>query len=152
MRSRRFLLVLLAVMLLSGLPAQAASQPVYIQYGDVGRPIGWLQIGLGVTETWAYDNGTIAYFGDKTLDALDALQYEYGLTPSGMFDDETLYLLLDPPYSALDGYEDPLVWIPMYGGIRYHADYRCSDMIDPRQMPVSCAELLGFTPCGRCYQ
>lgn len=152
MRIRRFLLVLLAVMLLSGLPAQAASQPVYIQYGDVGRPIGWLQIGLGVTETWAYDNGTIAYFGDKTLDALDALQYEYGLTPSGMFDDETLYLLLDPPYSALYGYEDPLVWIPMYGGVRYHADYRCSDMIEPRQMPVSCAELLGFTPCGRCYQ
>ena len=137
MRIRRFLLVLLAVMLLSGLPALAASQPVYIQYGDVGRPIGWLQIGLGVTETWAYDNGTIAYFGDKTLDALDALQYEYGLTPSGMFDDETLYLLLDPPYSALYGYEDPLVWIPMYGGVRYHADYRCSDMIEPRQMPVS---------------
>ena len=152
MRIRRFLLVLLAVMLLSGLPAQAASQPVYIQYGDVGRPIGWLQIGLGVTETWAYDNGTIAYFGDKTLDALDALQYEYGLTPSGMFDDETLYLLLDPPYSALDGYEDPLVWIPMYGGIRYHADYRCSDMIEPRQMPASCAEYLGFTPCGKCYR
>ena len=152
MRIRRFLLVLLAVMLLSGHPALAASQPVYIQYGDVGRPIGWLQIGLGVTETWAYDNGTIAYFGDKTLDALDALQYEYGLTPSGMFDDETLYLLLDPPYSALYGYEDPLVWIPMYGGERYHANYWCSGLIEPRQMPVSCAELLGFTPCGRCYQ
>ena len=89
MRICKFLSLLLAIMLLTALPATAAMQPVYIQYGDTGRPIGWLQIGLGLTETWAYDTGSIAYFGDKTLAALDAFQYECGLTPNGMFDDET---------------------------------------------------------------
>ena len=125
---------------------------MYIQYGDTGEPIGWLQDCLGVTERQQYNYGssTIPCFGDKTLAALDALQEEYGLYPSGMFDDETLYLLLDPPYSALDGYDDPLVWIPMYGGERYHANYWCSGLIEPRQMPVSCAEVLDFTPCGKC--
>ena len=152
MRLRKLPVLLLTLILLTGIAL--AEAPVYIQYGDTGEPIAWLQDGLGVTETYCYNysGDTIAYFGDETLDALSALQRDYGLRASGAFDSDTLYLLLDPPYSALDGYDDPLVWIPMYGGTRYHANYWCSGLIEPRQMPASCAEYLGFTPCGRCYR
>ena len=152
MKLRRAFSLLLAMLLLTAVAL--AETPVYIQYGDTGEPIGWLQDCLGVTERQQYNYGdsTIPCFGEETLAALDALQQEYGLSPSRMFDDETLYLLLDPPYSALDGYDDPLVWIPMYGGERYHANYWCSGLIEPRQMPASCAEYLGFTPCGKCYR
>lgn len=152
MRLRKLPVLLLTLLLLTGIAL--AEAPVYIQYGDTGEPIAWLQDGLGVTETYCYNysGDTIAYFGDETLDALSALQRDYGLRASGAFDSDTLYLLLDPPYSALDGYDDPLVWIPMYGGTRYHANYWCSGLIEPRQMPASCAEYLGFTPCGRCYR
>lgn len=152
MRLRKLPVLLLTLLLLTGIAL--AEAPVYIQYGDTGEPIAWLQDGLGVTETYCYNysGDTIAYFGDETLDALSALQRDYGLRASGAFDSDTLYLLLDPPYSALDGYDDPLVWIPMYGGTCYHANYWCSGLIEPRQMPASCAEYLGFTPCGRCYR
>ena len=152
MRLRKLPVLLLTLLLLTGIAL--AEAPVYIQYGDTGEPIAWLQDGLGVTETYCYNysGDTIAYFGDETLDALSALQRDYGLRASGAFDSDTLYLLLDPPYSALDGYDDPLVWIPMYGGTCYHATYWCSGLIEPRQMPASCAEYLGFTPCGRCYR
>ena len=152
MRLRRAIALILAMLLLAA--AALAESPVYIQYGDTGEPIAWLQDCLGVTETYSYNysGDTIAYFGDQTLDAVRALQKEYGLKRSSAFDSNTLYLLLDPPYSALDGYDDPLVWIPMYGGARYHAYYWCSGLIEPRQMPVSCAECLEFTPCKKCYR
>ena len=152
MRLRKLPVLLLTLLLLTGIAL--AEAPVYIQYGDTGEPIAWLQDGLGVTETYCYNysGDTIAYFGDETLDALSALQRDYGLRASGAFDSDTLYLLLDPPYSALDGYDDPLVWIPMYGGTCYHANYWCSGLIEPRQMPATCAEVLGFTPCGKCYR
>ena len=152
MRLRKLPVLLLTLLLLTGIAL--AEAPVYIQYGNTGEPIAWLQDGLGVTETYCYNysGDTIAYFGDETLDALSALQSDYGLRASGALDSDTLYLLLDPPYSALDGYDDPLVWIPMYGGERYHANYWCSGLIEPRQMPASCAEYLGFTPCGKCYR
>ena len=152
MRLRKLPVLLLTLLLLTGIAL--AEAPVYIQYGDTGEPIAWLQDGLGVTETYCYNysGDTIAYFGDKTLDALSAVQRDYGLKVSAAFDSDTLYLLLDPPYSSLDGYDDPLVWIPMYGGTRYHANYWCSGLIEPRQMPVSCAECLEFTPCKKCYR
>lgn len=152
MKIRRITSVLLALLLLISAQFALAEEPVYIQYGDTGLPIGWLQDCLGVTERQRYGagNDTTPWFGDETYAALDEFQRSYGLPSTGVFDDETLYLLLDPSYSAQDGYSDPLVWIPMYGGERYHANYWCSGLIEPRQMPVSCAEALGFTPCKRC--
>ena len=152
MKLRKAIALILAALRLAA--AALAETPVYIQYGDTGEPIGWLQDCLGVTETcrYGYGSDTIPCFGDETLAALDALQKDYGLKRSSAFDSDTLYLLLDPSYSALDGYDDPLVWIPMYGGERYHANYWCSGLIEPRQMPASCAEVLGFTPCSKCYR
>ena len=154
MNIRRAIVALIAVLILACACPALAEAPVYIQYGDTGRPIGWLQDCLGVDEDYAYyySSGSIPCFGDETLAAVEALQRECGLPATGTFDDATLYLLLDPPDSALDGYADPLVWIPMYGGERYHVNYWCSGLIEPRQMPASCAKVLGFTPCGNCYR
>ena len=98
-----------------------------------------------------YNSNSTPCFADEALAALETLQKDYGLSRSSVFDRETLYFLLEPADTTLDSYADPLVWIPMYGGERYHRDGTCSGMIEPRQMPASCAEALGFTPCGRCY-
>ena len=76
---------------------------------------------------------------------------QYGDTDEvvGELDPETLCALMGV---YIDAYEDYyLVWIPMHGGTRYHCDDECSNMDDPRLVPWECADLLGFTPCKRCY-
>lgn len=123
--------------------AIAEDSPTFIQYNDTGKPIGWLQDCIGVTETY---NGT-PWFGDETMSALESFQREEGLDVSCEFDAPTLKTMLGLPMSDLD----KLVWIPMHGGVKYHANYWCSGMIEPRQMPVDCAKCFDFTPCKRCY-
>lgn len=50
-----------------------------------------------------------------------------------------------------DNSDGGMVWIPTNGGIKYHNDPDCSDMIDPEYVTISEAEALGFTPCKKCY-
>lgn len=141
---RKFLAALLAFVLLC-VPALANSSD-YIQYGDTDEVVGELQSLLGVHET-GRDDAPI--FGDSTLRAVESLQYDYGLPVTGEFDPETLCALMGV---YIDAYEDYyLVWIPMHGGTRYHCDDECSNMDGPRLIPWECADLLGFTPCKRCY-
>ena len=45
---------------------------------------------------------------------------------------------------------EPQVWIPATGS-KYHSNSSCSNMHDPRQVPLSEAENSGYEPCGRCY-
>ena len=47
MKLRKAIALILAALLLAA--AALAETPVYIQYGDTGEPIGWLQDCLGVT-------------------------------------------------------------------------------------------------------
>ena len=88
MKLRKAIALILAALLLAA--AALAETPVYIQYGDTGEPIGWLQDCLGVTETCrnGYGSDTIPCFGDETLAALDALQKDYGLKRSSAFDSD----------------------------------------------------------------
>ncbi len=44
-----------------------------------------------------------------------------------------------------------LVWIPTRGGIKYHTNAQCSDMIDPVQVTIPTAVSQGFDPCKKCY-
>ncbi len=46
---------------------------------------------------------------------------------------------------------EAMVWIPTNGGSKYHSRSGCSNMKDPKQVPKSEAEALGFTPCKRCH-
>ena len=46
---------------------------------------------------------------------------------------------------------EQLVWIPTHGGIKYHKNNACSNMIDPDQVTLCQAEQKGFTPCKHCY-
>ena len=153
MKLRRLLSMALAIALLltPALTASAAARRYYISYGDSGVPVGWFQELLGVKEVHEYNyyGDTEPYFGEVTRRAVRAFQREYGLTVNGRLDANTLYALLDLPYYST--YEDPLVWIPMYGGTRYHSKATCSNILKPREMPVSCAEDCGFLPCARCF-
>ena len=150
MKLRRFSALVLALMLLMT-SASAAAKHYYISYGDSGDPVGWFQELLGVHEIHIYNSrgDTEPYFGEETRRAVRAFQRDYGLTVNGKLDANTLYTLLDLPYYTMD--EDPLVWIPMYGGTRCHSRPTCSKMLAAREMPYTCAEDLGFLPCSRCY-
>lgn len=141
--------MLVAALLLTGM-ALAAVKHVYMEYGDYGTPVGWFQEILGVNETY-YDNYSgkyVPYFYTETRKAIRSVQRTYGLTANGKLDANTLYALLGLPY--LTEAEDPLVWVPMHGGARYHVNPTCSGLYDPRQMPATCAEVCGFLPCKKC--
>ena len=151
MKLKRFIAILiLACLLLTG-SAFAAAKRYFISYGDYGDVVGYLQDIIGVNENY-YDEYTrkyVPYFSTETRSVLRKIQKTYGLTVNGRFDDDTLYLLLNLPY--LNTAEDPNVWIPMHGGARYHLNPNCSGIYDAREMPVSCAETLGFCPCAKCF-
>lgn len=142
MFKRIFAFTLAALMLLFA-AAPAETEIWYISYGDYGEPIGDLQMLLGVHEKY-YDD---YYFGDVTYDALDAFQYEMDLERTGCFDDATLEALLG--VRARSEEDTWLVWVPMFGGTRYHASAACGGMMEPRQMELICAEALGYYPCMR---
>lgn len=142
MKMKRVLIFLFTALLMFSL-AFAEEAPAYIRYDDTGDPIGWLQTCMGMTETL---NNT-PWFGEKTLRVLESFQEKHGLECSEEFTPETLYAMLNlsPAPSA------ELVWIPMHGGIKYHANFWCSGMIEPRQIPIDCARYFEFDCCERCY-
>ena len=125
------------------LPAEQV-ESAYVRYGDTGTIVRKLQKYLEVTEK----RGDTACFGELTQSALLAFQDANNLEPTGEFDAETLVALLD--VSPDDPAINQFYWVPMNGGKRYHTKADCSEMIEPRQMPLPCAEILGFTPCQRC--
>ena len=43
-----------------------------------------------------------------------------------------------------------LVWIPMHGGQKYHANHTCSEMDRPVHVSVETARANGYTRCERC--
>lgn len=52
---------------------------------------------------------------------------------------------------AADPDAEETVWIPTNGGTKYHTHSGCSNMKNPKQVPLSEAEAQGFTPCKRCH-
>lgn len=52
-------------------------------------------------------------------------------------------------YQASDGGK-ATVWVPVYGGKKYHKTSACGDMDEPECVSLSTAKELGFTPCKRC--
>ncbi|MDD3410788.1 MAG: hypothetical protein PHY12_08240 [Eubacteriales bacterium] len=46
---------------------------------------------------------------------------------------------------------ETMVWVPTKGGTKYHSSETCSNMKEPRSIPLSQAEAEGFTPCKRCH-
>ena len=45
----------------------------------------------------------------------------------------------------------PSVYVPVFGGVKYHILMDCCDMIDPELVPLEVAIALGYTPCWKCY-
>lgn len=42
------------------------------------------------------------------------------------------------------------VWMPVFGGTKYHRTQTCSKMIEPRPSTKDIAQDYGYEPCGRC--
>ena len=144
----RIIALLAALMLLFGSACSEAYLPDYISLNDSGETLRYLQDLLGVTEIDRYYQEP--FFGQQMLSAVEQFQYEMGLTVTGELDPDTLYALLGLPW--MDDYSDPLVWVPMYGGTKYHSKPDCSKMISAQQMPETCAYQLGFDACLRCWR
>ena len=138
--------MIIVALLFLGISA-AEQQYTFIGYGDSGQPLHSLFAGIGYTRYICNDKDE-PVFSDAELKALVEYQAANMLAETGCFDIETLHSVLK--VSEAD-YTDDIVWIPMHGGKKYHLRPACSKMIEPRQMPVDCAMILGFTPCQRCY-
>lgn len=52
--------------------------------------------------------------------------------------------------AAEDDPQETMVWIPVNGGKKYHRNSDCSNMKNPKQVSISEAKRLNYTPCGRC--
>lgn len=52
--------------------------------------------------------------------------------------------------AAEDDPQETMVWIPVNGGKKYHLNSDCSNMKNPKQVSISEARRLNYTPCGRC--
>ena len=120
----------------------------YIRLHDYGFPLQQLFSVIGHSGI-RYTENEEAIFDETVLETLKSYQEAEGLEPSGMFDFETLCCVLHVVYDSLG---DEIVWIPLHGGKKYHRNSDCSSMYEPRQVPVVCAEGLGFTFCKRCYK
>jgi len=101
---------------------------------------------------YAFDSG---FYTKDTENAVRALQKEHDLPQTGTLDDATLtWLIWNMSPEALDKYEPHMigkpVWVPTDGGIKYHRDSSCSQMLDPRLISHRNAIALGIAPCRRC--
>lgn len=47
--------------------------------------------------------------------------------------------------------DEPMVWIPVHGGTKYHANATCSNMKSPMEVALSVALEKGYEPCKRCH-
>lgn len=143
----------LVLLLLCLFPAFAenlapGTEPDYIHLYDLGHPLRELCEAIGAeVERISYDKRNEPHFSDRVLERLLAYQMENGLEPSGVFDPDTLRRLLEIDKPACG---DLLVWIPMHGGSKYHLSPECSNMDEPRQMPVDCALCFDYSSCKKC--
>ncbi len=46
--------------------------------------------------------------------------------------------------------DEPMVWIPVHGGTKYHAKSSCSSMKSPMEVTLSTALEKGYEPCKSC--
>lgn len=71
---------------------------------------------------------------------LDDIAWEYGTTADELYEFMEFAVFCDSDH----------VWLPVYGGQKYHASPDCSKMIEPRPATKEMAKDFGFKPCGRC--
>ena len=55
------------------------------------------------------------------------------------------------PVAEPSSSDEPMVWIPVHGGTKYHANATCSNMKSPMEVALSVALEKGYEPCKRCH-
>ena len=99
-------------------------------------------IGLGYMEIATNRTNSIL----PSPEAIQAFQEDQLLEPTGEMDARTLVRLFTQTNLFTAS-----VWIPVYGGRRYHRNDNCNGMNEPEYVSLRTAYELGFTPCRRCH-
>lgn len=58
--------------------------------------------------------------------------------------------LSSEPVNTQETPSEEMVWIPSSGS-KYHTGPSCSNMDNPREVPISEAQAMGYEPCKRCH-
>jgi hypothetical protein len=80
------------------------------------------------------------------FEAIQAFQEDQQLESTDEMDTRTLVRLFSEADSSPES-----VWVPVYGGKRYHSHEFCSNMNEPEYVSIDTATQLGYTPCKRCW-
>lgn len=116
--------------------------------------------------TFEYDSTAMTYIYWKATGVSAGETYVYVTTKDGTVSSEKVKVVVTgtkptpTPTKAPTPTPDPnatptpvpevMVWISDTGS-KYHRSSTCSNMEDPRQIPLSEAEDMGYEPCGKCY-
>lgn len=90
----------------------------------------------------------------ETIDSeiVQAMLVQAGMKLNSLYPNETFWKVPEQENKqAVDASKEMMVWIPTNGGIKYHLDASCSDMINPEYITESQAQARGFTPCKKCF-
>lgn len=94
------------------------------------------------------------YLNMETIDSeiVQAMLVQAGMKLNSLYPNETFWKVPEQENKqAVDASKEMMVWIPTNGGIKYHLDASCSDMINPEYITESQAQARGFTPCKKCF-
>lgn len=87
---------------------------------------------------------------DEIVAAIQAFEEDEDITEEGtLFIDEIQTRAIVRMFQKVDGGE-PIVWVPVYGGKRYHPVEETCRMYMPEHVSLSAARELGYTSCGTC--
>lgn len=96
------------------------------------------------------------YLNMETVDSgiIQGMLAQTGMQLNSLYPDKTFWEAPKIPDAQTNVSTQPkemMVWIPTNGGIKYHIDASCSDMINPAYVTESEAISRGFGMCKKCF-
>lgn len=117
----------------------------FIQLGDEGIAVKGV---INLLNQQGYLSSRGQVFDREVYEAVCLFQLDHHIIQSGVFDDETLSILISGRVQSAES--DEIRWVPTDGGKKYHLRPTCSGMYDPRKISLENAEALGIEGCKRC--
>lgn len=95
------------------------------------------------------------YLNMETIDSeiVQAMLAQAGMELNSLYPNEIFWKAPEPKNiePVVETPKEMMVWIPTNGGIKYHLDASCSDMINPEYVTESEAKARGFSYCKKCF-